>query len=158
MQDKIQLFANRFCAAFGLAPTTIVFAVAFDRRTMNIYNFLLTPKSILSSTEQRWNEKMEELAKQGRHDLVKDYLEREIAESTALKSFVSEIEAKDIAVLRAAIDICNGNRTTVKLDPESAKNARDVAERIRRFHAKGKAIQLFKDLLDTARNERGKCP
>jgi hypothetical protein len=161
MQDIIQQFANRFCAEFGLAPVRIEFAVGFTKQSLRLYNFLLKPKSVFVSTEQRWDAKLTELAKQGEHDAMKDYLWSEAANSK-LKSYASEIEARDIAILRAAVYLCKnkevGERILAKLDKDGVKTAEETADRIRKFHAEGKAIKEIEDLLDLATKERGKMP
>jgi hypothetical protein len=155
MQDIIQELANKFCAEFRLAPTRIEFAIGFTRKTLNIYNFLLTPKDILSSTERRWEFELSKFAEKGRHDAMKDYLWREIA-GTRMKGYVSQIEAKDVRILRAAIEICENKKPA--LAGEELKTAQEIAGRIRKFHAQGKAIKEFKGILALATAEVGKMP
>jgi len=158
MRDEIQDLAEKFCADFGLVPVRIEFAEGFSKNDLNLFNFLLKPKTVQSASEQHLEMTLENMAAKGRHDAMKDYLWRELVANPKTKSLVAQIEIDSVKVLRAAIEICERKRPVGLANQKELERAQEVAARISKFHAEGKAIHEFKNLLELATRNAGKMP
>ncbi len=154
MKDKIQALANQFCAEFGFAAVKIPFTSELSQADINIYNYLLSPAIIQSPEEKHILDKLNRLLAEGKHAAGIAYAWKVAGSLLGHTYKITESSAK---LLRQAIEICE-RKEPKELSRKELEATKEIAAKIGKFHASGRAAKVFKDLVELVTKNVGKMP